>query len=345
MASFEDMLAALKSNAGAKNSRSPLNDPFYAESLIIQSKSIVGRMYSSNEYVRFKYECELSQLVKQYRVWLAEIKREEREIAMKLDAMRQEQRDISKERRDFQAIQLVAKTNREFINHYKRRASGKRNHRSVLPIPQTSKSFTLANANKRSSLPVPKKPEMSYTFGGKGSKLQKVVRLPKIVPKLDGIAEQPNARQRRTSLPVISSLSETDTRGGEEGTMQTKYEAVYGRFSRQPEHTKLVQGLLKPRQDNGTLSSLSNSTDHKTGQRSSDVKHAIAGSSPETEISENSRDVKALENAVEKDEASTLPLGMVRKPRILSAPKSRGKDDDLLITVARPSSAGGTAGL
>ena len=124
MASFPDKaMSAIKENQSKKDSRSPLDDPFFAESLIIQSKSIVGRMYSANEYARFKYECELNQLVKEYRVWLAEIKREEREVLGKLECLRQEQRET---RHDVENVQLVAaKTNREFIDHYKKRRRNK----------------------------------------------------------------------------------------------------------------------------------------------------------------------------------------------------------------------------
>lgn len=129
MASFPDkVMSALKENETKKNSRSPLDDPFFAESLIIQSKSIVGRMYSANEYARFKYECELNQLVKEYRVWLAEIKREEREVLGKLECVRQEQREM---RQDVGNIHLVAeKSNREFIDHYKKRRRTKQDGKS-----------------------------------------------------------------------------------------------------------------------------------------------------------------------------------------------------------------------
>ena len=347
MASFEDKLAALKSNAGSKNSRSPLNDPFYAESLIIQSKSIVGRMYSSNEYVRFKYECELNKLVKEYRVWLAEIKREEREIAAKLDAMRQEQRDILKERRDLEAIQLVAKTNREFINHYKRRGSNKRNDHSIFHIPPTTDSFTSGYEKKR-LLQVPEKAE-SFDISSKQSKLQKVIRLPKIVSKVDGVVRETKIRQ--TSLPAISDIPLTNTKIGRDCTQEIKHESYerFSRASRKPEHIKLVQGLLK------TEPEKENAHENKTVQPSNSI-HAVektsslVNSTPKLKTDNDRKADKSTENskkseevsqsAQDEHESSAPPIG---KPRILSAPKSRSENREVIIMrAARPSSACGT---
>ena len=348
MASFEDKLTALKSNAGSKNSRSPLDDPFYAESLIIQSKSIVGRMYSSNEYVRFKYECELNKLVKEYRVWLAEIKREEREIAAKLDAMRQEQRDILKERRDLEAIQLVAKTNREFINHYKRRGSNKRNSHSVFHTPPTTDSFTSGYEKKR-LLQIPEKAE-SFDISSKQSKLmQKVIRLPKIVSKVDGVVRE--TKIRRTSLPAISDIPLTNTKIGRDCTQEIKHESYerFSRASRKPEHIKLVQGLLK------TEPEKENAHENKTVQPSNSI-HAIekTSSSVNTTLklaTDNDRKAdKSIENSEKPEEVlqstqdeheSGAPP--IRKPRILSAPKSRSENREVIVMrVARPSSACGT---
>lgn len=350
MASFEDKLAALKSNAGSKNSRSPLEDPFYAESLIIQSKSIVGRMYSSNEYVRFKYECELNKLVKEYRVWLAEIKREEREIAAKLDAMRQEQRDILKERRDLEAIQLVAKTNREFINHYKRRGSSKRNDRSVFHNPPTTDSFASGHEKKR-LLQIPQKAE-SFDISSKQTKLQKVIRLPKIVSKVDGVVRE--TKIRRTSLPAISDSPLTNTKIGRNCMQEIKHESYerFSRASRKPEHIKLVQGLLlktEPAKENAyenktvqpsnsihpiektPLSSVKTTLEVKTDNDRKVDKSSEKSKKPEEEV---------LESIHDEHESSAPPI---RKPRILSAPKSRNENREVLVmAAARPSSVCGT---
>jgi hypothetical protein len=323
MASFEDSVTALKSSTGSKNSRSPLDDPFYAESLIIQSKSIVGRMYSSNEYVRFKYECELNQLVKEYRVWLAEIKREEREIGAKLDAMRQEQRDISKERRNLQTIHLVAKSNREFINHYKRRAISKRHDRSVLPIPQTS---TFGHKKKRL---LPPKAESADDLG-KENKLEKVVRLPKIVSKLDGVAQV--TKKRRTSLPAISSQN-TKT-----GDKLTKREA-YGKFEEKNENiTSQSIDSIKHSGIEKTLSLVKTSVNVKSG---------IARNVIKSDNSKKPEQMKVVENKLDEEEsrAAALPsVSEVRKPRILSAPKSRGQHRQVsfVMEATRPTSACGT---
>ena len=323
MASFEDRVTALKSSTGSKNSRSPLDDPFYAESLIIQSKSIVGRMYSSNEYVRFKYECELNQLVKEYRVWLAEIKREEREIGAKLDAMRQEQRDISKERRDLQTIHLVAKTNREFINHYKRRAISKRHDRSVLPIPQTS---TFGHKKKRL---LPPKAESADDLG-RENKLEKVVRLPKIVSKLDGVARV--TKKRRTSLPAISSQN-TKT-----GDKLTKREA-YGKSEEKNENiTSQSIDSIKHSGIEKTLSLVKTSVNVKSG---------IARNVIKSDISKKPEQMKVVESKLDEEEsrAAALPsVSEVRKPRILSAPKSRGQHRQVsfVMEATRPTSACGT---
>ena len=338
MASFEDKLNALKSNAGSKNHRSPLNDPFYAESLIIQSKSIVGRMYSSNESVSFKYECELNQLVKEYRVWLAEIKREEREIGTKLDAMRQEQREISKERRDLEAIQLVAKTNREFINHYKRRGINKRNDRSVLQIPQTTDSSTFGHEKKRLLVQVPHKPE-SFDEFGKENKLQKVLRLPKIVSKVDGVVQA--TKKRRTSLPAISS---PNTKTGD--TQLTKRE-VYGKYSRitrQSELIKLVDSSTPKEENESTTSRSNNSTKHSRIEKTSSLAKTCVTAKPARNVveSDTSNTPEQVLESNNEQESSGLPLGPVRKPRILSAPKSRSQNREVsLVMVARPSSACG----
>jgi hypothetical protein len=320
MASFEDSVTALKSSTGSKNSRSPLDDPFYAESLIIQSKSIVGRMYSSNEYVRFKYECELNQLVKEYRVWLAEIKREEREIGAKLDAMRQEQRDISKERRNLQTIHLVAKSNREFINHYKRRAISKRRDRSVLPIPQTS------NFGREKKRLLPPKAESADDLG-KENKLEKVVRLPKIVSKLDGVARV--TKKRRTSLPAISSQN-TKT-----GDKLTKREA-YGKSEENNENiTSQSIDSIKHSGIEKTLSLVKTSVN---------VKSDIARNVIKSDNSKKPEQMKVVESKLDEEESRALPLSEVRKPRILSAPKSRGQHRQVSFVTAatRPTSACGT---
>lgn len=202
MASSTDKLSPFKNDAAKNNHRSPLNDPFFAESLIIQSKSIVGRMYSANEYVRFKYENELNQLVKEYRVWLAEIKREEREVAGKLDILRREQREMSKERHDFAAIQLVAKSNREFIDHYKRRRTK----------ANTSKRSLLNNPLKLSSgLNHPPKLACGTSDPStKGSgKFENVIRLPKIVEKVDEVKlEVTKTTTKTTQLPFLASQKE-----------------------------------------------------------------------------------------------------------------------------------------
>ncbi|CAB3977133.1 Hypothetical predicted protein [Paramuricea clavata] len=318
MASFEDRVAALKSSTGSKNSRSPLDDPFYAESLIIQSKSIVGRMYSSNEYVRFKYECELNQLVKEYRVWLAEIKREEREIGAKLDAMRQEQRDISKERRDLQTIHLVAKTNREFINHYKRRAISKRHDRSVLSIPQTS---TFAGHEKKRLFP--RKAESADDLG-KENKLKKVVRLPKIVSKLDGVARV--TKKRRTSLPAISSQN---TKTGDKLTKREAYGTSKENITSQSNDSIKHSGI------ENTLSLVKTSVN---------VKSDIARNVIKSDNSKKPEQMKVVESKLDEGESRALPLSEVRKPRILSAPKSRSQHHQVSFVTAatRPTSACGT---
>lgn len=183
MANFPAKFPDFKDNNSARNSRSPLNDPFFAESLIIQSKSIVGRMYSANESARFKYECELNRLVKEFRVWLGEIQREEREVAGKLDAMRLEQREIGKERRDIEAAQLMARTNREFIDHYKqRRNKASVNHRYLFNDPlKFSNDFRKRKANLKS------------------------VRLPEIVKKVEKVDDRTKSSVRAVNLPSITS--------------------------------------------------------------------------------------------------------------------------------------------
>jgi hypothetical protein len=339
MANFEDALSALKSNAGSKNSRSPLNDPFYAESLIIQSKSIVGRMYSSNEYVRFKYECELNQLVKEYRVWLAEIKREEREIGVKLDAMRQEQREISKERHDLKTIQLVAKTNREFISYYKRRGMNKRNDRSVHQVPQTTDSSFFGHEKKR-LLQVPQKTDF-----GKENKLQKVLRLPKIVSKLDGVVQA--TKKRRTSLPAISS---PNMKTGETQLAKRGVCAKYSGTAKQSEHNTLV------RHDNSPKTETKNEFESCTSYPNNSTKLEVEKTSliktfpsvkPARNVavrSDNGNEHEQAKVVESNDELkpSDLPLCTLREPRILSAPKSRSEKRDVLVTANRPSSACGT---
>ena len=318
MGSFEDRLTALKSNVGSKSIRSPLNDPFYAESLIIQSKSIVGRMYSSNEYVRFKYECELNQLIKEYRVWLADIKREEREIGAKLDAMRQEQRDITKERRDFEAIQLVAKTNREFINHYKRCGLNKRHdHASFSSSDEKKPLHVLAN---------------DYA---KENALKKVIRLPQIVSKVNRVARV--TRERRTSLPAISSRNE-NIKSAE--TPKTKSETAYVKFSspsKKLEHVKLVQELLKSEVDKTTQTNSSCMKHHRIEEQSSSANSSIE---IKEDIQNKKPEFKQVNVLDQQESSSSLPASTVKKPRILSAPKSRSQSRQVLITaVTRPSSA------
>ena len=342
MAFFEDTLAALKSNAGTKNSRSPLNDPFYAESLIIQSKSIVGRMYSSNEYVRFKYECELNQLVKEYRVWLAEIKREEREIGVKLDAMRQEQREISKERHNLQAIQLVAKTNREFINYYKRRAMNKRNDGSI-QIPQTTASSSIFGREKKRLLQVPQKAR-SFNDFGKENKLQKVLRLPKIVSKIDRVVQA--TKQRRPSLPAISSqnIKARDTHPEKREVC-----GKYFRVSKQSENIRPVR-LVTTEEENELerITSFPNDSMKPGVEKTSSVKAVTVR--PARNVVINSGNCKKHEqqqetesnNELESSGLPTLPLCPLRQPRILSAPKSRIQKRDVLVIANRPSSACGT---
>ena len=342
MASFEEKLAALKSNAGSKNSRSPLDDPFYAESLIIQSKSIVGRMYSCNEYVRFKYECELNKLVKEYRVWLAEIKREEREIAAKLDAMRSEQRDILKERRDLETIQLVAKTNREFINHYKRRGSHKKNDRSLFHTPQITDSLNFAHDKKR--LPqTPQKAE-SFDISGKQNKWQNVIRLPRIVSKVEGVVRE--TKMRRTSLPAITDSPLTNTQTELDFAKETKLEHYerFSRASRQPEHIKLVQGLMKTDHEKENESSQSGNLNYAIEKTPSSVRTTFQTDSDSrmaTNRTANSDKPEEALESVHKENGSTAPP--IRKPRILSAPKSRSENRKVLIMpAARPSSACGS---
>ena len=344
MASFEEKLAALKSNAGSKNSRSPLDDPFYAESLIIQSKSIVGRMYSCNEYVRFKYECELNKLVKEYRVWLAEIKREEREIAGKLDAMRSEQRDILKERRDLETIQLVAKTNREFINHYKRRGSHKRNDRSLFHTPQITDGSNFGHEKKR--LPqTPQKAE-SVDISGKQNKLQKVIRLPKIVSKVEGVVRE--TKMRRTSLPAITDSPLTNTKTERDFAKEKKLEHYesFSRAPREPEHIKLIKGLMKTdhEEENENKSSRFSNLNYAIEKTPSSVRKTLQtdrDSRMATNRTGNSeKPEEALESVHEENGSTATPI---RKPRILSAPKSRSENREVLImSAARPSSACGS---
>ena len=343
MAFFEDRLAALKSklsNAGSKNSRSPLNDPFYAESLIIQSKSIVGRMYSSNEYVRFKYECELNQLVKEYRVWLAEIKRKEREIGVKLDAMRQEQREISKERHNLQAIQLVAKTNREFINYYKRRAMNKRNDGPV-QIPQTPDSSSMFGREKKRLLQVPPKAE-SFNDFGKENKLQGVLRLPKIVSKIDSVVQA--TKQRRPSLPAISSQN---TKAGDTQLKKRKVCGKYSEALKQSAHIRPAHDHLITRKEENELERITshpNNSMKKGVEKTNSVK-AVTLTPARNVI--NSHNCKKHEQQQETEsnnelESSGLTFSALRQPRILSAPKSRIQKRDVLVIANRPSSACGT---
>lgn len=185
MASFPDKAtSAIKEDESKKNSRSPLDDPFFAESLIIQSKSIVGRMYSANEYARFKYECELNQLVKEYRVWLAEIKREEREVLGKLECLRHEQRET---RQNVENVQLVAaKNNREFIDHYKKRRRNKDG--------KSRKQDALHNRHPMNQL--------QDGFARGKAKLENT-RLPEIVVKVKKSGTEDSVPSASISLPFI----------------------------------------------------------------------------------------------------------------------------------------------
>ena len=346
MASFEEMLTALKKNIGAKNTRSPLNDPFYAESLIIQSKAIVGRMYSSNEYVRFKYESELNQLVKEYRVWLAEIKREEREVSAKLDSMRKEQRGIATERRDLQAIQLVAKTNREFINHYKRRSVLKRNDRSALQIPPRTAGGVAYGQEKRGSQKVPPK-SASFDFGINGNKLKKVLRLPKIDTKVDGVARV--TKGRRTSLPAISSQHENFKTARD--TQRTKHE-TYDKekdsgASKRPEHIEAVRSIVKTQRENeNTESQFSNPIKHSghketaTLEKSTQFQLTSRLNASENTSRRKPKPIQVLVSLPEEEEGQSIPASTAfKKPRILSAPKSRSNDQEVIVMADRPSSA------
>lgn len=340
MAGFQDKLTALTTNAGSKNSRSPLNDPFYAESLIIQSKSIVGRMYSSNEYVRFKYECELNQLVKEYRVWLAEIKRQEREIGAKLDVMRREQREMTKERHDFDAIRLFTKTNREFINHYKMRAINKKTDRDgVFQIPETNDSFKFTPKKKRLLRVLPKCENSNELV--KEKKMQDVLRLPQIVPKVDGVALGTQTPQ--TSLLAISAqrLGTGDTR------QLTRAETCgnYPKRSRQSGYVKLSQDSPTKEEANTCRTVAQNNESRSETTLTNvlrNINTGLASNEANFAKTDNSgvpKHVKGVEIKSGKEEARALPSNGTRKPRIFSAPKSRTYDRGVLIMTARPSSA------
>lgn len=326
MKTFRENATGLKGDS-VNDSRSPLNDPFYAESLIIQSKSIVGKMYSRNEYVRFKYDCEINQLVRGYKVWIAEIKRKEREILQQLEAMREEQREILKQQKDLNAIQ----NNREFINHYKRQKVKRRKNTGALydikdtfPLEQQKKHLHLHRVPRQVNKNV-KAFEKDTRAQFREKNAHSVLRLPKIAAK-----EHKEivlvTKSQQTNLPGILKVKE------EEKSAERQVECM--NF---PAQRDLQSSLLKQESCNLPIRNPVNV------QRNVIDDNSINFDKTQV-VKQDTENKTSTEDAIEplwQQDSSSFPSFKAegRRARAASVPSTNGRDFEVTeLTRGRPSS-------